>query len=425
MKKAICVFLSICAAVVSIQPLAAKDTKMLKELEKIMKNNTEDEIIAYLQKEKISPGKIYTVEKQQVSLLLPMIASGKYKVVRYLVENGADVKRAYKDGKVEFTPLGALLCPDFGAYNRKKSPYTPEQHAEILYDLARLMIKKGADVKAVPSWDSGKRKESIFGLVMYAGAQIRKHDLSFLQYLIDKGADPHGITNTDRISHKPHSFYFLANNIETALFLMNHNVRPYKQKSRVSKEELGKISRWDYRLRISCTNDLDSVLGKIDALLEVGVKPEELDLRDTGAMSFIVVEYLCRKGADINVIGPEVAAKCDLASLKALVEKGLEVDSTIVWNKQLHTLLADKISSKRYDCCEYLIDKGASLGGDGVERAVYYMLVSHKNAQNHKPTQKFIKLLQEKGFFFSDEFKNQHHFAKEMVEFIRQQGFDW
>ena len=61
MKKAICVFLSICAAAVSIQPLAAKDTKMLKELGEITKNNTEDEIIAYLQKNKISPGKIYTV----------------------------------------------------------------------------------------------------------------------------------------------------------------------------------------------------------------------------------------------------------------------------------------------------------------------------------------------------------------------------
>lgn len=428
MKKAICVFLSICAAAVSIQPLAAKDSKMLKELEKIMRNNTEDEIISYLQKEKISPGKIYTVEKQQVSLLLPMIASGKYKVVRYMVENGADVNWAYKDGKDEYTPLGTLLCPDFGAYNRKKSPYTPEQHVEILYDLARLMIKKGADVKAVMIWDKGERKESIFGLAMYVGAQIRKHDLPFLQLLIDKGADPHGVTNFDRQSHKPHSFYFLANNTEAALFLMDLKVRPTKQKIDKNrlKNRLKNPNTRSYALRISHSfGNFDEVLGQIDALLEAGVDPNEIDLSETRSMSFAAAEYLCRRGADLNLIGPQATLRADLAAMKAFIEKGLDVESTIVWDKKLQTLLAHNISREKHEICKYLLEKGASVSGDGVEEAVYFLLLGCKRDPKAAVERKIAEMILEAGFSFSDDFKGRNRLDKQTADFFRQNGFAW
>ncbi|MBQ8755672.1 MAG: hypothetical protein IJZ19_11625 [Lentisphaeria bacterium] len=428
MKKAICVFLSICAAAVSIQPLAAKDTKMLKELKKITQDNTEDEIISYLQKEKISPGKIYTAEGCQFSLLIPMIASGKYKVVRYLVENGADVKFIFKNGKNELTPLGALLCLDFARYNRKNSSYSPNELIKTLYDLARLMIAKGADVKAVTIWDQGERKESIFGLAMYVGAQIRKHDLSFLQLLIDKGADPHGVTNFDRQSHKPHSFYFLANNTEAALFLMDLNVRPTKQN--IDKNSLKnrlKNTRTRFNaLQISYDfGNFDKVFGQIDTLLEAGVDPNEIDLSETRSMSFAAAEYLCRRGADLNLIGPQATLRADLAAMKAFIEKGLDVESTIVWDKKLRTLLAHNISREEHEICKYLLEKGASVSGDGVEEAVYFLLLGCKRDPKAAVERKIAKMILEAGFSFSDDFKGRNRLDKQTADFFRQNGFAW
>ena len=427
MKKAICVFLSICAAVVSIQPLAAQDTKMLKELKKITQDNTDDEIIAYLQKEKISPGKIFTVEKHQVSLLLLMTVSGKYKVVRYLVENGADVKRAYKDGKDEYTPLGALLCLDFARYNRKNSSYSPNELIKTLYDLARLMIAKGADVKAVTIWDNGERKESIFGLAMYVGARIRKHDLPFLQLLIDKGADPHGVTNFDGKRH-PHSFYFLANNTEAALFLMDLNVRPTKQN--IDKNSLKnrlKNTRTRFNaLQISYDfGNFDKVFGQIDTLLEAGVDPNEIDLSETRSMSFAAAEYLCRRGADLNLIGPQATLLADLAAMKAFIEKGLDVESTIVWDKKLRTLLAHNISREEHEICKYLLEKGASVSGDGVEEAVYFLLLGCKRDPKAAVERKIAKMILEAGFSFSDDFKGRCRLDKQTADFFRQNGFAW
>ena len=259
---------------------------------------------------------------------------------------------------------------------------------------------------------------------MLLGSWLGEYNLPFLQLLIDKGANPHGVTNLqakrkwiDSLG-KTKSFYVNAKTIEVALLLMEHKVLPTKQKIKNSASS-------GQKGYLVCGRDLDEVLGQIEALLAAGVKPNEIDLKENKIMNFIAVEYLCRRGADVNIIGPNAAAWCDLDNLKALIKKGVSVDSTIIWNKKTETLLAHKIACRQYEQSKYLIENGASVKGPGVENAVFSLLLSDYHQKNSQS--RTLDLLLANGFSFSEEFKrvNKQNINSPQVDFFRKRGLAW
>lgn len=400
------------------------NTKIFKYLAEKFEKASDDEIIEYLKKEKIDPKIVCNMGQGRMNLLTLMLTISKYKVARYLVDNGADVNFVIQGTNRKSTPLSVIFAKALYFYNHKMD--------KDEYDMARYLIEKGADVNAeIQHRYSGNNiTQNIFCLAVLSGQ--KKPDIDFLTYLINKGANPHATVQFDKRNFA-NSAYVWVKDVETALYLMDLNVKPRKYDQKIKVPENGK----KYNMSTSLYQEnLDNLLSQVDACIKAGVKVNDINLYKTYGSNYAVVEYLVRKGADFARIAPSAAIMSDLKNLKYLIENGVSVDSVVeMYNGQKISLLAKQMQ-RDIKTCEYLIANGADLYNKGVEEEIFRMFLTYKKYMNATEkwqkykaakSKEFIDLFVKNNFAFSEKFKEEltYEMLPQDIALIRQCGLRW